>query len=130
MNRSVTEMPEAPPAPNTYPTTLLAAGSNARGQLGTGSIDDAHTLTPCVFKGHGPHFTPANWRHQRLLLHSMTDFNVLSSMMLPTGLPVYSRRPPSSYIPRYTSFAFHPLEMMYAVGEPDGTVKLMGSKLS
>lgn len=74
--------------------------------------------------------TPANWRHQRLLLHSMTDFNVLSSMMLPTGLPVYSRRPPSSYIPRYTSFAFHPLEMMYAVGEPDGTVKLMGSKLS
>ncbi|KAI6031242.1 hypothetical protein BKA83DRAFT_4197573 [Pisolithus microcarpus] len=74
--------------------------------------------------------TPANWRHQQLSLHSLADFNVLSSMMLPTGLAVYSPRPPSPYIPRYTSFAFHPLEMMYAIGQPDGTVKLMGCKLS
>lgn len=36
-----------------YPTTLLAAGSNARGQLGTGSTDDAHSFTPCVFEDHG-----------------------------------------------------------------------------
>ncbi|KAL4070418.1 raptor N-terminal caspase like domain-containing protein [Scleroderma citrinum] len=73
--------------------------------------------------------TPANWRHQRLMLHSITDPNPLSSLMLPTGLAVYSQRPPSSYIPRYTAFTFHPMEMLYAVGEPDGTVKLMGCKL-
>ncbi|KAI6015653.1 regulator of chromosome condensation 1/beta-lactamase-inhibitor protein II [Pisolithus marmoratus] len=44
---------------STYPITLLAAGSNARGQLGIGSTDDAHTFTPCVFKDHGPHL-PTN----------------------------------------------------------------------
>jgi len=65
--------------------------------------------------------TPTNWRHQRLMLHSVTDPNPLSSLMLPTGLAMYSQRPPSPYIPRYTSFAFHPMEMLYAVGGPDGT---------
>lgn len=30
--------------------TLLAAGSNACGQLGTGSLDDAHRFTPCIFR--------------------------------------------------------------------------------
>ncbi|KAI6015651.1 raptor N-terminal caspase like domain-containing protein [Pisolithus marmoratus] len=74
--------------------------------------------------------TPANWRHQRLLLHSMADLNVLSSITLPTGLPVYSPRPSSPYIPRHSSFVFHPLDSMYAVGEPDGSVKLMGCKPS
>ena len=29
---------------------LLAAGSNAKGQLGIGSYDDAHTFTPCQFR--------------------------------------------------------------------------------
>ncbi|KIK29965.1 hypothetical protein PISMIDRAFT_671950 [Pisolithus microcarpus 441] len=44
---------------STFPTNLLAAGSNARGQLGIGSTNDAHTFTPCVFKDHGPHL-PTN----------------------------------------------------------------------
>ncbi|KAH0837848.1 regulator of chromosome condensation 1/beta-lactamase-inhibitor protein II [Lanmaoa asiatica] len=30
---------------------LLTAGSNAKGQLGIGSYDDAHTFTPCQFAG-------------------------------------------------------------------------------
>lgn len=46
----------------THPTTLLAAGSNARGQLGIGFPDDASTFTPCVFQGHGPHL-PSNTRN-------------------------------------------------------------------
>ncbi|KAI6136140.1 regulator of chromosome condensation 1/beta-lactamase-inhibitor protein II [Pisolithus sp. B1] len=44
---------------STCPTTLLVAGSNARGQLGIGSTDDAHTFTPCLFKDYGPHL-PTN----------------------------------------------------------------------
>lgn len=31
---------------------LLAAGSNAQGQLGTGSLEDAHSFTPCLFAGY------------------------------------------------------------------------------
>jgi len=45
-----------------YPSHLLAAGSNARGQLGIGSRDDAHTFTPCVFDGHGPQIPPNTLR--------------------------------------------------------------------
>lgn len=41
---------------------LLAAGSNACGQLATGSLDDAHRFTPCVF-GDSPIGTlPQNTR--------------------------------------------------------------------
>ena len=29
--------------------SLLSAGSNARGQLATGDVEDAHTFTPCNF---------------------------------------------------------------------------------
>lgn len=45
-----------------YPSRLLATGSNARGQLGIGSRDDAHTFTPCVFDGHGPQIPPNTLR--------------------------------------------------------------------
>ncbi|KAG9313879.1 hypothetical protein JVU11DRAFT_4647 [Chiua virens] len=37
---------------------LLAAGSNAKGQLGIGCHDDAHTFTPCQFAGHKPNQLP------------------------------------------------------------------------
>ena len=40
--------------------TLLAAGSNACGQLGTGSLDDAHRFTPCVFGDLPPGTLPPN----------------------------------------------------------------------
>lgn len=42
------------------PLTLLAAGSNACGQLGTGSLDDAHRFTPCVFGDSPPGTLPLN----------------------------------------------------------------------
>lgn len=38
--------------------TLLAAGSNAKGQLGIGTYDDAHTFTPCRFVEHGQNQLP------------------------------------------------------------------------
>jgi len=39
---------------------LLAAGSNACGQLATGSLDDAHQFTPCVFGDLPPGTLPPN----------------------------------------------------------------------
>ncbi|KAF9785764.1 regulator of chromosome condensation 1/beta-lactamase-inhibitor protein II [Thelephora terrestris] len=42
------------------PFTLLAAGSNAFGQLGTGSLQDAHRFTPCVFGDYPPGTLPPN----------------------------------------------------------------------
>ena len=39
---------------------LLAAGSNACGQLATGSLDDAHEFTPCVFGDSPPGVLPPN----------------------------------------------------------------------
>ena len=38
--------------------TLLAAGSNACGQLATGSLDDAHEFTPCLFADSPPGVLP------------------------------------------------------------------------
>ena len=40
--------------------TLLAAGSNACGQLATGSLNDAHEFTPCVFGDLPPGVLPPN----------------------------------------------------------------------
>ncbi|KAI0756122.1 regulator of chromosome condensation 1/beta-lactamase-inhibitor protein II [Daedaleopsis nitida] len=40
--------------------SLLSAGSNARGQLATGTVDDAHVLTPCLFSGCRPGALPAH----------------------------------------------------------------------
>ncbi|KIK81985.1 hypothetical protein PAXRUDRAFT_832495 [Paxillus rubicundulus Ve08.2h10] len=76
--------------------------------------------------------TPTNWRHQRLVIQSISEFNssVLTALSLTTGLSVYSSRPPSPYIPRSTAFAFHPLEMLYAIGQPDGSVKITGCKFN
>ncbi|KAF9650295.1 RCC1/BLIP-II [Thelephora ganbajun] len=42
------------------PLTLLAAGSNACGQLAIGSLDDAHHFTPCVFGDSPPGALPPN----------------------------------------------------------------------
>ncbi|KAH7886310.1 hypothetical protein F5I97DRAFT_1879356 [Phlebopus sp. FC_14] len=72
--------------------------------------------------------TPTNWRHQRLMLHSISNSASLSTLNLSTGLSMYSPRPPSPYIPRSTSFTFHPSEMLYTIGQPDGSVKITGCK--
>jgi hypothetical protein len=55
------------------------------------------------------------------MVHSISDLSPLSTLSLPTGLNAYPSRQPTPYIPRHTSFAFHPMEMLYAVGQPDGS---------
>ncbi|KAF8131557.1 hypothetical protein EV363DRAFT_1398647 [Boletus edulis] len=76
--------------------------------------------------------TPTNWRHQRLTIHAISNpsFTALTTLNLPTGLSVYPTRPPSPYIPRFTSLTFHPMEMLCAIGQPDGSVKITGCKFN
>jgi protein ATS1 len=44
------------------PTVLLASGSNARGQLANGTIDDSHRFSPCNFVGCLPGKLPPDTR--------------------------------------------------------------------
>jgi protein ATS1 len=39
---------------------LIASGSNACGQLATGSLEDSHTFTPCIFSGSTAGSLPPN----------------------------------------------------------------------
>ncbi|KAJ8582571.1 hypothetical protein M405DRAFT_830394 [Rhizopogon salebrosus TDB-379] len=73
--------------------------------------------------------TLTNFRYQHLMIHPISDSPPLTTLNLPSGLSMYSSRPPSPYIPRYTSFAFHLMEMLYAIGQPDVSVKTNGCKL-
>jgi hypothetical protein len=63
--------------------------------------------------------TLTNFRYQHLMIHPISDSPPLTTLNLPSGLSMYSSRPPSPYIPRYTSFALHLMVMLYAIGQPD-----------
>uniref|UniRef100_D8PM15 Raptor N-terminal CASPase-like domain-containing protein n=1 Tax=Schizophyllum commune (strain H4-8 / FGSC 9210) TaxID=578458 RepID=D8PM15_SCHCM len=85
------------------------------------SAFDIHPLTS-VFATTSA-VTPNNWRSQRVLVQNAMDSpdTSLSSFMLPTGLGTSPTRTFSTpYMPRWTSLAFHPKEMLYAIGAPDG----------
>jgi len=79
--------------------------------------------------------TPTHWRDQRVTVQSTSRSVSLSSFGIPSGIssfPHYARGGgwPSPYIPRSTSLVFHPMEMLYGVGGPDGTVRIMGCKFT
>ena len=64
----------------------------------------------------------SNWRSQRAVVHSMSRSTNLSTVMMNTGMTTSPTRGfPSQYIPRSSSIVFHPTEMLYGVGSPDGT---------
>jgi len=73
--------------------------------------------------------SPSSWRAQRAVVHSISRPGVLSKMNIPTGVTSPPRDYPSPSIPRHGSLAFHPTEMLYGVGGPDGTVRVIGCKL-
>ncbi|RDB29372.1 Target of rapamycin complex 1 subunit mip1 [Hypsizygus marmoreus] len=74
---------------------------------------------------------PTYWRSQRTIVHSLTEHATLSAFSVSTGLSVPpSRALPSPFIPRSSSLVFHPTEMLYGLGEPDGSVRIMGCKLA
>jgi hypothetical protein len=70
-----------------------------------------------------------SWRSQRVVVRSLIYSDpVLSTSNIPTGLPAFPfRGVPSPFIPRHSSLVFHPTEMLYALGGPDGTGKSTSS---
>ncbi|KAF7337789.1 Target of rapamycin complex 1 subunit mip1 [Mycena sanguinolenta] len=70
------------------------------------------------------------WKSQRVMVHSLKENRTVSSFGVSTGLMAPLPRGLSSSFPRSNSLAFHPLEMLYGVGEPDGTVRVLGCKLN
>ena len=68
--------------------------------------------------------SPVYWRSQRTVVQSLVQSEPLSISNVPTGLSTFSNRGvPSPFIPRHSSLVFHPTEMLYALGGPDGTGK-------
>jgi len=71
-----------------------------------------------------------SWRSQRVVVRSLVQSEPLSTSNIPTGLSTYPIRGiPSPFIPRHSSLVFHPTEMLYAMGGPDGTVRIVGCNL-
>ncbi|TFL06291.1 raptor N-terminal caspase like domain-containing protein [Pterulicium gracile] len=74
--------------------------------------------------------SPGDWRSQRIAVQAIDEDAPLSTSTLATGLTGQSvKSMPSPYVPRMNSVVFHPLEMLYAAGEPDGSVRIMGCNL-
>ncbi|EIW63818.1 ubiquitin-binding TORC1 subunit KOG1 [Trametes versicolor FP-101664 SS1] len=70
----------------------------------------------------------SNWRTQRTEVQSLATKRALGS--LTTGLAIPPPRDSTTpFTPRTSSLAFHPREMVYAVGSWDGTVRITGCKL-
>ncbi|THH18632.1 hypothetical protein EW146_g2399 [Bondarzewia mesenterica] len=75
--------------------------------------------------------TQSSWRYQRTTVRSIARPDVSSTVNLSTGISASpSRAWPSPFIPRSGSLAFHPVEMLYGIGCPDGTVRVMGCNLA
>ncbi|KAH0591317.1 hypothetical protein H2248_001400 [Termitomyces sp. 'cryptogamus'] len=73
---------------------------------------------------------PTQWRSQQIVVHSLSRNKNLSDHTTATGLSSPpSRALPSTFIPRLSSLVFHPTEMLYGIGEPDGTIRIFGCKL-
>ena len=65
--------------------TLLAAGSNACGQLATGTLDDAHHFTPCVFGDSPPGVFPQNTQSVLKLVSGSNHSLILLRTTVPGG---------------------------------------------
>ncbi|KAK1224893.1 Target of rapamycin complex 1 subunit kog1 [Marasmius sp. AFHP31] len=94
------------------------------------SAFDVHNSTE-VFAATSA-ITTSNYRNQRTTVQSLhsRETGTLSHFSIGTGLltsPV--RAHPSRFIPRASSVVFHPTEMLYGVGLPDGTLRILGCKL-
>ncbi|KAJ7699184.1 raptor N-terminal caspase like domain-containing protein [Mycena metata] len=93
------------------------------------SAFDCHPTTG-VFAATSAVGTQRGWKSQRVVVQSLKRDETISNFHVSTGLLApLTRGLLSPFIPRMTSFAFHPMEMLYGVGEPDGTVRVLGCKL-
>ncbi|KZP15647.1 hypothetical protein FIBSPDRAFT_895647 [Athelia psychrophila] len=97
------------------------------------SAFDVHPQTGVFAATSG--LTPQHWRDQRVTVQSLSRATALSTFTVPSGISGFPQCAqggggPSPYVPRLTSLAFHPMEMLYGVGGPDGTVRIMGCKFA
>jgi len=93
------------------------------------SAFDVHPISN-VFAANSA-ISPVYWRAQRLVVQALNKPTPLSAFNVSTGLstpPV--RGLPSAFIPRSSSLVFHPMQMLYATGGPDGCVRIMGCGLN
>ncbi|EKM61656.1 uncharacterized protein PHACADRAFT_248390 [Phanerochaete carnosa HHB-10118-sp] len=90
------------------------------------SAFDVHDLTG-VFAATSS-VSVANWRTQRTAVHSLSQSGALSTLSTVLTVPP-PRDALSPYIMRTSALAFHPREMVFAVGSLDGHVRVMGCKL-
>lgn len=67
--------------------------------------------------------TVTNWRVQKTAVYSISRPTALSTLSTVLNVPP-PRDPLSPFIPRSSSLAFHPREMLYAVGSLDGSGEL------
>ncbi|TCD64747.1 hypothetical protein EIP91_003669 [Steccherinum ochraceum] len=74
--------------------------------------------------------SPTNYRTQRTMLYPLSNYTSTVSSLSTSLVNPPPREFPSTFIPRYNSLAFHPREMIYAVGSLDNTVRLLGCKLT
>ncbi|KAJ3722354.1 hypothetical protein C8R42DRAFT_720726 [Lentinula raphanica] len=95
------------------------------------SAFDVHS-TAKVFAGSSA-ITNTRYRSQRLSFRSLVAEHdePLSQYNISTGLVTAPVKPnPSPYIPRASSFVFHPTEMLCGVGESDGSIRIVGCNLA
>ncbi|KAK0433965.1 hypothetical protein EV421DRAFT_1841786 [Armillaria borealis] len=93
------------------------------------SAFDVHRTTE-VFAGSSA-ITPHQWKEQKITVQSIKGQMKPSSVSVPTGHVLQPPRVPASpFSHRLTSLVFHPTEMLYGVGEPDGTVRILGCNLT
>lgn len=79
--------------------------------------------------------TPVNYRYQTTIVHSLHAYppyqpGILSRMQLSSRLnhpPPLARDPNSTTV---SALAFHPNEMLLGIGNYDGTIRIMGCKLT
>ncbi|KDR78409.1 hypothetical protein GALMADRAFT_245577 [Galerina marginata CBS 339.88] len=92
------------------------------------SAFDVHPIAN-VFAANSS-ISPVYWRAQRIVVQSVNKPTPLSAFNVPTGLTTPPIRGlPSLFIPRSSSLVFHPMQMLYATGGPDGCVRIMGCGL-
>ncbi|KAF8899316.1 raptor N-terminal caspase like domain-containing protein [Infundibulicybe gibba] len=107
------------------PTTLKTWALHSGGL----SAFDTHPGTG-VFAASSA-ITPTNWRSQRIIVQSFDQIPPLSAFNISTGLTMNPVRTlPSPFLPRSSSLVFHPTEMLYGIGEPDGNIRIMGCKIT
>ncbi|RDX50537.1 hypothetical protein OH76DRAFT_1512681 [Lentinus brumalis] len=73
--------------------------------------------------------SPSNWRSQRTEVRSLESKRAIGSLTASLTVPP-PRESMTPFTPKSSSLAFHPREMVYGVGFWDGTVRIMGCKLS